>query len=257
MSDMHEKWGELMALVGLEPLPTSTLATSTTPSGRLFTKHTPTALRKATSLLRRYPERPWAILVLVRRDAPDEMLSLPLDDLRRIVAEYTEEPLPDTAGCFWLALVIEDDGIYLRNVSYGKQSNLRGHGGVQGGMSEEALKKILDGCPTEVSLRCAHSTPDPDADPEDDFAPVKEVVVVLSFSEKGFGFGEVTLVQNEHGVFLDTECMSVATAKRFFAALLDKAIPDTDRDPARHKLYNQAMGRTCGPRCSACNSAEG
>ena len=84
-------------------------------------------------------------------------------------------------------------------------------------------------------------------------APPAEVVVVLQFSEPGFGFGEIALKQTPSGLFLDTEHTSLAQARGYFAQLLDSAVTDIDQDPKRHKLYNRVMGRRCGPGCPVCH----
>lgn len=88
-----------------------------------------------------------------------------------------------------------------------------------------------------------------DADHE---ATPERVSLVLAFSESGFGFGEIAIVQTVDGVFLDAEYMSVERVKRYLSALIDKAITDTDKDPERHALYNKVMGRSCGPGCKVC-----
>lgn len=98
--------------------------------------------------------------------------------------------------------------------------------------------------PTEVSIGHAES-----ADATD------TRVVVLNFSEKGFGFGEVTIVQTPEGVFLDTERMGVARCIRYFEMLLSSAVTDGDMDPEKHALYNREMGRTCADGCAACAAA--
>ena len=115
------------------------------------------------------------------------------------------------------------------------------------------LRKVMDGLPTNVALTFASMKRREDV-PDDDFeTPPEQVTVVLSFSEKGFGFGEVAIKQTAEGVFLDTECMSVERVKRYLMALLDKAIVDTDDNPERHALYGKVMGRSCGPGCKVCN----
>ena len=98
--------------------------------------------------------------------------------------------------------------------------------------------------PTEVSIGHAES-----ADATD------TRVVVLNFSEKGFGFGEVTIVQTPEGVFLDTEHMSKEKCLEYFAMLLGKAVTDMDMDPEKHALYNRVMCRTCADGCAACAAA--
>lgn len=114
------------------------------------------------------------------------------------------------------------------------------------------MKEILARLPTKVSLGYASSEP---GEPIDE-APPKKVVVVLQFSEKGFGFGEVTIQQTPEGVFLDTECMSLDRVKGYFNALLDAAITDRDDDPERHALYNRVTGRSCNSACPACVAHE-
>jgi hypothetical protein len=106
------------------------------------------------------------------------------------------------------------------------------------------IQKIMDGFETKVSLGHASSQEDND-----------RIVVVLEFSEKGFGFGEITIVQTSAGVFVDTEYMNLDRVKRYLAMLLDKAITDTDEDPERHALFNREMNRTCGSSCMICRSA--
>lgn len=112
-----------------------------------------------------------------------------------------------------------------------------------------AFNEILDGMPTDVALSYARCTPAASGDRED--APL-EVVVVLQFSERGFGFGEITLKQTAEGVFIDTECMSPERVKRYFCELLGKAITDAETDPGRHALYNRVMNSCCGEACAVC-----
>lgn len=104
------------------------------------------------------------------------------------------------------------------------------------------LKEIMDGMPT--SARIGHVSQTDDL-----------TVVVLEFSEKGFGFGEVTIVQTKHGVFLDTERMGRKKCLEFFELLFKSAVTDADMDPARHALYNREMGRSCADGCEACAAA--
>jgi len=111
------------------------------------------------------------------------------------------------------------------------------------------VQEVFDGLPTRVSLRFARFKP---GDGEE--APPAEVVVVFAFSERGFGFGEVTLKQTPEGVFLDTECMSAERCKKYLSALVDSAIADTEDDPDKHALYNRVMGRRCAENCAACAS---
>lgn len=97
-----------------------------------------------------------------------------------------------------------------------------------------------------------HDKEDP-ADEGDERMP-KKVAIVLSFSEPGFGFGEITLIQNDKGqLFVDTECTGKLMALRFFLNALDDAITDQNMTPSKHKLYNEVMGRTCSSDCEVCN----
>ena len=123
---------------------------------------------------------------------------------------------------------------------------------------ENRFEKALAGLPTRVTLTYASFKPGPPSESKDpvqlaiDEPPPEEVVVCLQFSEAGFGFGEVAIRQTSEGVFLDTEHMSVERVKRYFAALFDSAITDTETDPARHKLYNKVMRSECGEVCEIC-----
>lgn len=78
-------------------------------------------------------------------------------------------------------------------------------------------------------------------------------VIVIDFSEKGFGFGEIAFYQTSDGLFLDTECMSKERVMHFLKKLVDSAILDTDNDPDRHLRYNEVRGRRCGVGCNVCN----
>ena len=115
-------------------------------------------------------------------------------------------------------------------------------------MTELDLDKVLGSLPTGTFITYANFLPMGSA-------VVPEVTVVLTFVEKGFGFGEVSLRQTGEGVFLDTEQMSLERVKSYFNALLDSAILDTDMTPDRHRLFNQVMGRQCGDSCPVCNDA--
>lgn len=122
------------------------------------------------------------------------------------------------------------------------------------------LEEALAGIPARVALTYARYKPGKPMPKSSrkvrlsiEEPPPAEVVVVLQFSEPGFGFGEVCLKQTPEGVFLDTECMSLDRVKRYFGQLLDSAITDIDQDPKRHKLYNRAKRRSCGPGCSVCH----
>ena len=116
--------------------------------------------------------------------------------------------------------------------------------------TDEQMKKfteLLVEFPTNVWLARASDHQD-----EVDEDAIPEVTVILRFSEKGFGFGEIALKQTQKGLFLDTECMSLERVKYFVNSLLDKAITDVEQDPERHKLYNEVMQTQCGDRCTIC-----
>lgn len=109
------------------------------------------------------------------------------------------------------------------------------------------LQGAMDVLPTTVSLTYGNATGGKKPYDQHD-----EVIAVLSFSETGFGFGEVAIKQTRAGVFIDTECMDMERIKRYFGMLLDSAITDTEEDPRLHALYNSEMGRRCGPGCDVC-----
>lgn len=115
------------------------------------------------------------------------------------------------------------------------------------------LHEVLKGLPTRVRLTyaaCKQGLHEGGTDPGG--PEVEEVVLVLEFSESGFGFGEITIVQTQDGVFVDTECMSLERVKKYLGALVDSAVTDNDQDPVKHARYNEVMRRGCGPRCRVC-----
>jgi hypothetical protein len=112
------------------------------------------------------------------------------------------------------------------------------------------LDALMAQFPTSVRLAYGHADGGPTA--EDPGKEAERAVAMFQFSEKGFGFGEITIVQTPEGCFLDTEHMSRETVKRFLGMLIDGAIADTDTEPEKHLLYNRVAGRTCGARCAIC-----
>lgn len=126
-------------------------------------------------------------------------------------------------------------------------------------MNDDKLNAALGSLPSKVEIQYASCKKQPEL-PEGmggivlgcDMDVPLEAVVVLSFSEPGFGFGEITLIQTPAGVFLDTECMNLDRVKKYFMALLDSAITDREEDPTKHALYNQETGTRCGEGCSMC-----
>jgi len=64
----------------------------------------------------------------------------------------------------------------------------------------------------------------------------------FTFTEAGFGFGEFVIVQDETGIYLNSERMSLDRVKKYLCALVDEAILDSDKSPDNHLAYNKAMG---------------
>ena len=117
----------------------------------------------------------------------------------------------------------------------------------------DEVSSLLSQFPTYVSLARGFTRGGSD-DPEG--PPPDEVVAVFQFSEKGFGFGEIALIQTKEGCFIDTEHMSRETVKRFLGMLIDGAVTDTDTEPEKHLLYNRVAGRRCGGQCEICYPPE-
>lgn len=108
------------------------------------------------------------------------------------------------------------------------------------------LQGYMDSLPTEVALSYAHELPVSAATGH------QEIVVVLRFSEKGFGFGEIRITQTRDGLFINTEHMGLESARRYFGLLFDRAITELDQDPEKHARYKRATRTSCGPACPAC-----
>lgn len=111
------------------------------------------------------------------------------------------------------------------------------------------LKDVFDKFPNIVQIH--HASEEPSYDEED--IP-KKATIVLGFAAKGFGFGEFTFVQDEKGqLYIDTEY----TGKEFVLEMLTHwiatAIDDGERDPEKHRQYNEFRGRRCGSFCEICN----
>lgn len=88
---------------------------------------------------------------------------------------------------------------------------------------------------------------------EEYFDTPKQAVVVFRFSEPGYGFGEFTFKQDEHGqLFINTERTDMAHMQAMFTAWTETAITDCETDPERHRRYNEFMQSTCGERCEIC-----
>jgi hypothetical protein len=115
----------------------------------------------------------------------------------------------------------------------------------------DKFQDILDSFPTKVYLAGAHCNYGEAPDGDEIDVPDK-VVVCLNFSEVGYGFGGITILQNKNGIFINTECTNMERVKKYFMTLLDQAITDLDRDPERHARYCEAMDSSCGPACRVC-----
>lgn len=113
------------------------------------------------------------------------------------------------------------------------------------------LSEIFAKLPTRMDITHVDITHEGEQ-PETGEPLVKEAAVVFSFSEPGFGFGEVTVVQRDGHTFIDGERMNAERIAGFFEAMVRGAILDSDQDPERHALYNKVMRRTCADDCKAC-----
>ena len=107
-------------------------------------------------------------------------------------------------------------------------------------MSELPFKVMLDGLLTYVGLSYA-------------YMEGERKTVVFDFSVTGFGFGELTLVQEPSGLYVDSECILQAGVNNLLRLMLETATYDTDKDPIKHRRYNEAMHRTCGESCRVCH----
>ncbi len=117
-------------------------------------------------------------------------------------------------------------------------------------VDSDELKSLLSQFPTSVRLAWGRAEGGPTA--EEPGKEATKAVAVFEFSEKGFGFGQITFIQTVEGCFLDTEHMSRETVKRFLGLLIDGAVTDTDAEPEKHLLYNRVAGRRCGSHCAVC-----
>lgn len=81
----------------------------------------------------------------------------------------------------------------------------------------------------------------------------ERITICVSFSEPGFGFGDISFVQQDGKVCIDTERMGREGVVHFLTKLLKDAIYDTDDNEANHLEYNRIMKRSCGNHCQICN----
>lgn len=115
--------------------------------------------------------------------------------------------------------------------------------------AEDAFRFVLDGLPTFIRIDYAMCEQD-EEDLERSRPPLRASVGFV-FSQKGFGFGEIYILQTQDGVFIDSELMGREGVKHFLGALIDAAILDTDTDPDKHEAYRKATKSSCGPGCLA------
>jgi hypothetical protein len=117
---------------------------------------------------------------------------------------------------------------------------------------EEKFQSILDDAPTHVYLGFAKTVP-PNVDTT--VRMPERVVAIFNFSEKSFGFGEITIITDEEGrTFVDTESMGADTVIHFLKKLVENSILDTDQDPEKHAKYIEARRQTCGDHCIPCKT---
>ncbi len=114
--------------------------------------------------------------------------------------------------------------------------------------NDEELQAIWDSFPTRVTIRGAYCDPSPD----DEFEDCVSAGIVLGFSEKGFGFGEITIRKTPEGIFIDTERMGATKVLEYLAVLVGSAITDVEQDPKLHARYNRAAKSECYAECPLC-----
>lgn len=113
----------------------------------------------------------------------------------------------------------------------------------------DGIKRFFDSLPMNVVV--SYVRQEPASVEVDELAD--RTVIVVSYSEPSYGFGDFAFVQTEEGLFLDTETSGPDRVKKYLEYLVDNAILDTDQDPESHLLYNKVMGRICGEHCKICH----
>jgi hypothetical protein len=80
----------------------------------------------------------------------------------------------------------------------------------------------------------------------------KKIWATLAVGAKGWGFGEIVFIQdcNTGQLYIDAETSGKQTVLKFLEYMVDGAIMDTEKDPAKHRQYNKARGViSCGCGC--------
>ena len=107
------------------------------------------------------------------------------------------------------------------------------------------IEKMMRNIPTRTTFTFASCDMSEERDEIGSGIP-ERLVAVFSFSKKGFGFGEIAIAADQNGqVYIDTECMGKEAVIEMFKTLVDDAITDYDRDPERHRKYDDFMTRRC------------
>ncbi len=118
----------------------------------------------------------------------------------------------------------------------------------------DKLKDIFDSFSTYCEIGYAKSN---HKETDDHTERPTRATVVLSVGKKGWGFGEFAFVQDEKGqLFIDTECSNLETVIEAVTNWIKGGITDWDKDPERHKRYNEFMQRSCGEHCKLCHIKE-
>lgn len=68
----------------------------------------------------------------------------------------------------------------------------------------------------------------------------EKITVAISFCKPNYGFGEITFIQKDDTIYVDSEFMGRDLVLKFLQTLLDSAIFDTDEDPIKRQKYEQA-----------------
>jgi hypothetical protein len=101
------------------------------------------------------------------------------------------------------------------------------------------MKRLMDSLPMYVAVSYAQTD-------------AERKTVAIDFSETGFGFGVVTMVQDGTGLYVDSEYMGREKVLELVSRMLERAVFDLEKDPEKHLRYNEVMNRGCGPKCTVC-----